>query len=119
MLAPLLMIRREHWKYIWSEIDPPMLFDLDSDPMETCNLAGSPEVSAVEAAFADEVKHKWDIEALHRAVVSSQQRRRFVQAALSKGQRNDWTGPLPLTGQSAYCSDDLGYYDWTAAGTLP
>ncbi|CAG8107613.1 unnamed protein product [Penicillium olsonii] len=36
--APLMMIRRNRWKFIYSTIDPPILYDLVSDPKETHNL---------------------------------------------------------------------------------
>ncbi|KAI9732882.1 MAG: hypothetical protein M1834_003822 [Cirrosporium novae-zelandiae] len=42
-LAPLVMIRRDRWKFIYSPLDPPMLFDLVADPLERTNLvAGLP-----------------------------------------------------------------------------
>jgi choline-sulfatase len=45
--APLVMIRRGRWKFIYSTIDPPMLFDLVADPEEKVNLvAGLPIPSA-------------------------------------------------------------------------
>ena len=42
-LAPIFMIRRGPWKFIWSEPDPPLLFDLARDGDELQNLAASPE----------------------------------------------------------------------------
>ncbi|MGH6913477.1 MAG: choline-sulfatase, partial [Geminicoccales bacterium] len=50
-LAPILMIRRGRWKYVWSEADPPMLLDLERDPDELENLAARPEHAATAAAF--------------------------------------------------------------------
>ncbi|KAF3389604.1 Choline-sulfatase [Penicillium rolfsii] len=48
--APLVMIRRGRWKFIYSPIDPPMLFDLVNDPEEKVNLvAGLPIPSANKA----------------------------------------------------------------------
>jgi choline-sulfatase len=45
--APLVMIRRGRWKFVYSTIDPPMLFDLVADPEEKVNLvAGLPIPSA-------------------------------------------------------------------------
>lgn len=41
--APLVMIRRGRWKFVYSPLDPPMLFDLVADPEEKINLvAGLP-----------------------------------------------------------------------------
>lgn len=44
--APLLMIRRGRWKFVYSTIDPPMLFDLVSDPDELNNLAAGLPIPA-------------------------------------------------------------------------
>lgn len=44
--SPVVMIRRGRWKFIYSLIDPPMLFDVKNDPMEKVNLvAGLPDPS--------------------------------------------------------------------------
>lgn len=37
--SPVVMIRRGRWKFVHSLIDPPMLFDLETDPEEQVNLA--------------------------------------------------------------------------------
>ncbi|KAH8435260.1 putative choline sulfatase [Aspergillus melleus] len=37
--SPVVMIRRGRWKFVYSLIDPPMLFDLEADPEEKVNLA--------------------------------------------------------------------------------
>ena len=38
-LSPVVMIRRGRWKFVFSSIDPPQLFDLIDDPLEQTNLA--------------------------------------------------------------------------------
>lgn len=38
-LSPLVMIRRGRWKFVYSPIDPPQLFDVVADPLESVNLA--------------------------------------------------------------------------------
>ncbi|KAE8147482.1 alkaline-phosphatase-like protein [Aspergillus avenaceus] len=43
--APVVMIRRGRWKFVYSLIDPPMLFDLENDPQEKVNLAAGLSVS--------------------------------------------------------------------------
>lgn len=37
--SPVVMIRRGRWKFVYSLIDPPMLFDVEADPEEKVNLA--------------------------------------------------------------------------------
>lgn len=42
--SPVVMIRRGRWKFVYSLIDPPMLFDVQNDPLEKVNLvAGLPD----------------------------------------------------------------------------
>ncbi|KAJ0425091.1 alkaline-phosphatase-like protein [Aspergillus carlsbadensis] len=44
--SPVVMIRRGRWKFVYSLIDPPMLFDVQNDPLEKVNLvAGLAEAS--------------------------------------------------------------------------
>ena len=40
--APMVAIRRGRYKFVHCEIDPPQLFDLESDPLELTNLAVDP-----------------------------------------------------------------------------
>ena len=58
--SPLLMVRRERWKYIHCESDPPLLYDLEADPDERTNLAGRDEVKEVESGLREEVFRQWD-----------------------------------------------------------
>ncbi|CBF81890.1 hypothetical protein AN5449.2 [Aspergillus nidulans FGSC A4] len=51
--SPVVMIRRGRWKFVYSLIDPPMLFDVQNDPLEKVNLvAGLPDPSMAAAADA-------------------------------------------------------------------
>ncbi|QSS56062.1 choline sulfatase [Histoplasma capsulatum var. duboisii H88] len=43
-LAPVVMIRRGPWKFVYSPIDPPMLYNVESDPAELINLATGVEI---------------------------------------------------------------------------
>ncbi|KAL4908450.1 hypothetical protein BDW74DRAFT_100757 [Aspergillus multicolor] len=46
--SPVVMIRRGGWKFVYSLIDPPMLFDVKNDPLEKVNLvAGLPDPTKV------------------------------------------------------------------------
>lgn len=48
--SPVVMIRRGRWKFTYSLIDPPMLYDLENDPDEKVNLvAGLAEPKAAAA----------------------------------------------------------------------
>ncbi|MFO1074621.1 MAG: choline-sulfatase [Geminicoccaceae bacterium] len=89
-LAPIVMIRRGRHKFVHSPADPDLLFDLAADPDELVNLASRPEAAALVAELRAEVAARWDLAALHRTVLESQRRRRFVFAALAEGARTHW-----------------------------
>ncbi|WP_315288630.1 choline-sulfatase [Pseudomonas oleovorans] len=89
-VSPLMMIRRGPWKFVYSEQDPLLLFDLDSDPLERQNLAESSEHRGILAGFIAEARERWDIPAIHAATLASQRRRRLVAEALSQGKLTSW-----------------------------
>ena len=88
--APMLMVRKGPHKLITSPTDPPMLFDLDTDPHELEDLAHNPIAAGVRAALEAVVAETWDVESLDRAVRESQAARRLVNAALGVGARTHW-----------------------------
>ena len=65
-LAPILMVRDGDLKLIWSEADPPLLFDLAADPDELRNLAAEPHAAADLARLVALVHRHWDPAALRR-----------------------------------------------------
>ncbi|MCY4429395.1 MAG: choline-sulfatase, partial [Rhodospirillales bacterium] len=87
---PLLWSGRESKKLIWTPEDPPLLFDLDADPDEIENLAGTPASSGVQAELEAVAARTWDVSALDRAVRESQAARRLVSGALGTGARTSW-----------------------------
>ena len=62
-IAPLLMIRRGRYKYVFSEPDPEQLYDLVDDPHELHNLATQPDHAQRIQAFRAELAERWDAEA--------------------------------------------------------
>lgn len=87
---PSLMIRRGRFKYIYCDSDPTQLFDLVADPNELKNESGSERYRDVEAAFEQMVHERWDIDAIAKSVIASQEERRFVAGALAKGEVAAW-----------------------------
>ena len=84
-IAPVVMIRRERYKFVHSPVDPDQLYDLVKDPDELVNLAAAPGHSATVQEFRAEVSRRWDLAAVHAEVLGSQRRRHLVNAALRTG----------------------------------
>jgi choline-sulfatase len=89
-LAPIFMLRRGAHKFIWSEPDPPLLFDLERDPDELDNLATSPEHAPTVRAFEAEVHEQWDPPRLREEILKSQRARRLAWQALMRGRQSPW-----------------------------
>jgi choline-sulfatase len=78
---PMFMIRRDHFKYIHCDTDPPLLYDLDTDPLERTDLAGRPAYAEIADGFAAEVRARWDSEAIRGRVLASQRARHAIHRA--------------------------------------
>jgi choline-sulfatase len=84
--APMLMIRRDQYKYIACGTDPEQLFDLDQDPHELENLTKHELLED----FRREAAAHWDSDLLQQTVIRDQQRRRAVHSALRLGRYQGW-----------------------------
>lgn len=85
---PHLMIRQGNYKYIFTEGDPELLFDMTRDPNETNNLA-EVETEVLES-FRNTLKQTWNVEQLRADVIASQKQRHVVAKALATGKRTAW-----------------------------
>lgn len=89
-IAPIIMIRRNQWKLIYSEADPTLLFDLDRDPQELENIANHPAYQQTVHDLLQEVHEHWNLPQLHQDILRSQQERLLVADALQQGQYTAW-----------------------------
>ena len=89
-IAPCFMIREGRYKYIYSQPDPPQLYDLEADPRELENLARRRDFEDVESALHRRMLDHQNPEELNRKVLDSQRRRRLVFQAHMTGRRTPW-----------------------------
>ena len=117
--APLLMVRDGDLKLIWSETDPPLLFDLASDPDERRNLAAEPDAAADLARLVALVHRRWNPAALRRDVLASQRARRFTWSAVMQGQYTSWDFQPRNDASRQYMRNHLDLNEVEAARRFP
>lgn len=87
---PHIMIRKEKYKYIFTEGDPELLFDMDNDPHEMNNLARQKDVQELLKSFHRTLEQNWDLETLRTDIVANQKQRHVVAKALATGKLTTW-----------------------------
>ncbi|NQD91861.1 choline-sulfatase [Pseudomonas sp. CrR25] len=117
--APLMMIRRAQWKFIYSEKDPLLLFDLANDPQELENLAASAEHQALLAELLGEARARWDMPAIHQATLASQRRRRLVAEALTHGTLKSWDHQPMVDASQQYMRNHIDLDDLERRARYP
>ncbi len=85
------MVRQGRWKYIFTHLLPPMLFDLQDDPDELNNLAGQPEHAELQQLLHAQLVQGWDPEEVHARILASQRQRLFLaEVAAQEPQGSNW-----------------------------
>lgn len=118
-VSPLMMIRRGPWKFVYSEQDPLLLFNLQHDPAERENLAGSADHQTLLAEFIAEARERWDISAIHTATLASQRRRRLVAEALSQGKLTSWDHQAWVDASQQYMRNHIDLDDLERRARFP
>ena len=118
-IAPLVMIRRGRYKFVHSPVDPDQLYDLREDPDELQNLAPAPEHASRIAEFRAEAARRWDLPALHAAVIASQRRRHLVYDALRRGRYTPWDFQPIRDASRLYVRNDQDLGDLEAMARFP
>ncbi|WP_444452867.1 choline-sulfatase [Rhodobacter capsulatus] len=89
-IAPMVCLREGRYKLMLCDADPPMLYDLETDPQELVNLATAPEHAEVLKRLTEQAMARWDLGAFDAAVRESQARRWAVYDALRNGAYFPW-----------------------------
>ncbi|WP_170569796.1 choline-sulfatase [Ruegeria atlantica] len=111
---PVIMIRRGPLKYIHCDSDPPQLYDLSADPMETRNIAADPDYADAATRFATEVAERWDGSDLRNRIIATQKSRRALHAAMEAGASEPWDYNPPSDASRQYVRNNM---DWTVAAS--
>ena len=119
-IAPMVMIREGAFKYIHSEPDPPLLFDLAIDP----GRADEPRrrrdaMPRSSDRFRAVVAERWDLGAFEADVLASQARRRLVYEALRNGALFPVGFPAASKSVGALHAQPLGPERARSLGALP
>jgi len=109
---PILMVRRQQYKYIHCDVDPAQLYDVISDPRELVNLAEDPAHKDTVQRFADFVATRWNSERIRQDVIDTQRQRRAVHAAMEQGALTSWDYQPPRDASQEFVRNHM---DWTVA----
>jgi choline-sulfatase len=89
-VAPLICLRDGDLKLVLCDRDPPMLFDLATDPLEKDNRATDPACADRLANLMTKARARWNLAEFDSAVRESQARRHVVYRALRNGAHYPW-----------------------------
>lgn len=111
-IAPIFMIRRGSLKYVWSQPDPPQLYDLAADPHELDDVAATHPLAA---DFESEIHATWDVAAIDAAVRADQRARAQVDRALRQGRYRSWDYQPHVDATNQYMRNHLDLNDVEAS----
>ena len=78
---PVAMLRRGRYKLIYSLDDPPILFDLETDPGEFNDLGTDPHYAAIREALRSALLAQWNPVELEQRIRREQKERILIRAA--------------------------------------
>ena len=105
--CPAIMIRRGKLKYVHCNNEPPQLYDLVADPLETENLSQIPDFHAVAKQFVKKVASRWDGKTLQQKVIATQNSRRALHAAMKAGVGEHWNYNPPSDASGQYVRNHM------------
>jgi len=89
-LKPTRTLVRDRYKYVYVHDRPPLLYDLERDPLEWRNVVDDPEYAEIAASLRDQLLAGWDGAETERKILESQRRRIFLKSALERGRFTPW-----------------------------
>lgn len=101
--APTRMIREGNYKYMYTHGHPGLLYDLDTDPLETINLTGRSALATIEQRLLANLLEDWDPIEIHSRVLQSQRMRRvIVEAVAGQVDRDNWSYEFRMGDKDRY-----------------
>lgn len=89
-IEPMVMIREGNFKFIFSESEPPMLFNLEDDPHELDNLSEKDDYRVTVDSFTQQIRSRWNLNEIREQVIANQQSRLLIQEIESKSRTSSW-----------------------------
>ena len=90
VFEPVFTLIEGRLKLIYSEVDPPLLFDLAHDPDEMTNLASDPAYEDTLHRLIGIARDRWDADAIKTRIIKDQNRRRVIHRAHAVGTPPSW-----------------------------
>jgi choline-sulfatase len=99
---PMRMLRTGQYKYIYVHNNEPVFYDMQNDPLEQHNIAGTSAAEKTEAHMKKRLLQDWDPEKVKEEILNSQKTRKVLNAALHKGIEFSWDYDPPFDAAHSY-----------------
>jgi len=90
VFEPTFMLLQGRLKLLYSESDPPILYDLSVDRDELSNVAGDPAYRAALDGMMATARETWDASSLTARIIRDQNRRRLIDRSHKIGKPPVW-----------------------------